>query len=61
MIINLIAATAPRSRLEVYAQLDERDYPKDIKVSDEQLAAVDLQGHAFHPEWNYAILPRTPT
>jgi len=61
VIINLIAATTTRTGLEVYAQLDERDYPKDVKVSDEQLAAVNLQGDAFHPEWNYAILPRTPT
>ena len=59
MIINLIAATGTRTGLKVYAQLDERVYPKDVKVTDEQLAAVNLQGHAFHPEWNYTISPHT--
>ena len=59
MIINLIAATTTRTGLEVYAQLDERTYPKDVKVADTQLAAVNLHGASFHPEWNYTIKPRT--
>ncbi|MEA2231153.1 MAG: hypothetical protein QOD83_969, partial [Solirubrobacteraceae bacterium] len=32
-------------------------YPKAIKVTDAELAAVNLDGHAFHPEWNYTIKP----
>ena len=59
VIINLIAATTTRTGLKVYARLDERTYPKAITVSDEQLAAVNLAGDAFHPEWNYTITPRT--
>ena len=58
MIVNLIAATSTRTGLEVYAQLDERSYPKDIRISDQQLAAVRLHGDRFHPEWNYTIKPR---
>jgi len=58
VIINLIAATSTRTGLEVYAQLDERPYPKAIKVSDAELAAVNLDGAAFHPDWNYTIKPR---
>ncbi|MCA1678963.1 MAG: ISAzo13 family transposase, partial [Actinobacteria bacterium] len=57
VIINLIAATKTRTGLKVYARLDERDYPKAIKVSDEELAAVNLTGDRFHPEWNYTISP----
>ncbi len=60
VIINLIAATKTRTGLEVYARLDERDYPKAIKVSDEELAAVNLTGDRFHPEWNYTIRPASP-
>jgi hypothetical protein len=60
VIINLIAATSTRTSLKVYARLDERDYPKKITVTDKQLAAVNLTGHDFHPEWNYTISP-TPT
>jgi len=59
VIVNLISATTTRTGLEVYAQLDERPYPKDVKVSDQQLAAVNLQGDKFHPEWNYTIKPHT--
>ncbi len=59
VIISLIAATTTRTGLEVYAQLDERAYPDKLKVSDAELAAVQLEGHSFHPEWNYSIKPRT--
>ncbi len=59
VIINLLAATTTRTGLEVYAQLDQRAYPDKIKVSDAELAMIQLEGHAFHPEWNYTIKPRT--
>lgn len=60
VIINLIGATSTRTGLKVYARLDERPYPKKIVVTDQQLAAVNLKGHDFHPEWNYTISP-TPS
>jgi len=56
VIINLIAATTTRSGLEVYARLDEGSYPK-VEVSDPELAAVNLEGDVFHPDWNYRIKP----
>jgi Rhodopirellula transposase. len=59
VIINLIAATSTRTGLKVYAQLDERTYPSKIAVTKEQLAAVQLHGDPFHPEWNYTIKPHT--
>ena len=57
VIINLIASTTTRTGLEVYARLDENAYPDKIKVSAEQIAAVNLHPDAFHPEWNYTIKP----
>jgi hypothetical protein len=54
-IVNLIGATTTRSGLEVYARLDDGSYPDKVKVSDAQLAAVNLVGDRFHPEWNYRI------
>jgi transposase len=57
VIVNLIAATSTQTGLKVYARLDERDYPKKLVVTDEQLAAVNLTGDEFHPEWNYTIKP----
>jgi transposase len=59
VIISLIAATTTSTGLEIYARLDERSYPDKVKVSDAQLAAVQLEGHEFHPDWNYTIKPRT--
>ena len=56
VIIDSIAATTTRSGLDVYARLDDNDYPK-IEVSDAELAAVNLTPHQFHPEWNYTINP----
>jgi len=61
VIVNLIAATSTRTGLKVYARLDERPYPKKLVVTDEQLAAVNLRGHQFHPEWNYTIAPTSAT
>ena len=59
-IVNLIGATTTKSGLEVYARLDQSAYPDKVKVSDAELAAVQLEGDVFHPEWNYTIKPRSP-
>jgi DDE family transposase len=56
VIINSIAATTTRSDLDVYARLDDNDYPK-VEVTDGELAAVNIARHQFHPEWNYTINP----
>ena len=58
-IINLIGATKNSTGLEVYARLDDREYPAKIRVSDAELEAVNLHRQEFHPEWNYSIKPRT--
>lgn len=59
-IVNLIAATTTQTGLEVYARLDHGSYPDKIKVTDAELAQVQLKGHRFHPEWNYTINPHNP-
>jgi transposase len=56
VIINSIAATTTSTGLDVYARLDTDEYPK-VEVTDEQLAAVNITRHRFHPEWNYTINP----
>jgi putative ABC transport system substrate-binding protein len=54
-IIQLIAATTTDTGLKVRAVLDENKYPKGVKVSDAQLAAVNLSPHSFHGDWNYTV------
>jgi hypothetical protein len=56
-IVELIAATTTEAGLTVRAELDENKYPKGVKVSDAQLASVNLQRHSFHGDWNYTISP----
>jgi Rhodopirellula transposase DDE domain len=58
VIIDLIAATTTSTGLKVYARLDNNDYPKKIKVTDQELAAVNITRRDWHPEWNYLITPR---
>lgn len=36
----------------------EREYPKGIKVSDADLAAINIVRDDFYGEWNYTIHPR---
>lgn len=58
-IVSLIGATTSSTGLKVYAQLDESTYERGIKVSDAELAAVNLTRDQFHGEWNYIIKPKT--
>jgi hypothetical protein len=56
-IVELIAVTTTETGLTVRAELDEKKYPKGLKVSDAQLATVNMFPHDFHGEWNYTIAP----
>ncbi|MDQ2759358.1 MAG: ISAzo13 family transposase, partial [Actinomycetota bacterium] len=60
VIIDLISSTTTSTGLEVHARLDPGHYEKGIKVSDQELAAVNIERHPFHPDWNYTIHP-SPT
>ena len=59
VVVNLIAATTTKTGLRVQAELDTEVYPTKVKVTDEQLANVDLHPHHFHGEWNYKIKHQT--
>ena len=58
--MNLIANTTTRTGLRVHAESDHGYYPTGTVITDEQLAAIPLTGHDFHPEWNYDITPTRP-
>jgi hypothetical protein len=57
VIVDLIAATTTRTGLQVHSRLDERHYQTNRRVSDKQLAAVNLEPDSWHGEWNYTIHP----
>ena len=58
VIVSLIAATRTTTGLTVHSELDTRAYAKGIKVSDQELAKLNLHRDPFHGEWNYEIHPR---
>jgi hypothetical protein len=56
-VVNLIGNTKTKTGLTVKAVLDENNYEKGIKISDEELNKVKLIKDNFHGEWNYKINP----
>jgi len=57
VIVSLIGNTTTDTGLRVKAKLDLNTYPKGIKVTDEEFAAVNIEKDKFHGEWNYTISP----
>ena len=57
VIVSLISSTTTDKGLKVRCEVDTSDYPKGIKVTDEELESVNLLGDDFHPNWNYTISP----
>ena len=58
VVVDLIGATTTRTGLQVHAELDPGSYETKVKIGDEQLAAIALDRHDFHGEWNYTLHPK---
>jgi hypothetical protein len=57
VVVNLIGSVTTDEGLRVKAALDENTYENGIKVSDTDLAAINLKRDEFHGEWNYRVKP----
>ena len=57
-VIQLIGSTTTDTGLTIHAGRDEAQYPTGIKITDDELAAVQLTRAEFHGDWNYTISPR---
>jgi hypothetical protein len=57
VIVNLIGSTSTETGLKVCCEIDGNLYPKGIKVSDEEMQAINIIRNEFHGEWNYSISP----
>lgn len=44
--------------LTIRCELDENIYPKAIRVTDEEMATLNIATDTWHPEWNYTISPK---
>jgi hypothetical protein len=56
-VVALIGGTRTRSGLQVKALLDTRVYETGLQISTQRMHALNLRGHAFHPDWNYTLSP----
>ncbi len=57
-LIELISHTTTKQGLTVTAVKDSHIYPTGIKVSDEDMAALNIMREPFHGDWNYTIRPQ---
>jgi hypothetical protein len=59
-VLAFIRGTTTTTGLVVQAVFKPGDYPTGQKISDAQMAALNIEHHAICPTWNYTIRPRTP-
>jgi len=59
-IVKLISRTSTARGLKVTCRLDRRKYPTGRKVTNEEMARVNLERHKFHGDWNYTVRPKSP-
>ena len=59
VMVNLIGNTTTKKGLKIKAELDKKQYPVGIKISNKELAAINIQKDSFHGEWNYKISPQS--
>ena len=58
-VVGLIASTTTAKGLTVTCRLDRRRYTVGRKVTEEEMAAINITPLRFHGEWNYVIRPNT--
>jgi len=57
VVVETIAATRTRAGLTVEAHLDPGEYPIGIAISNDRFAALPLEKHEVHGQWNYTLHP----
>ena len=54
----LIRGTSTDTGLRVEAAQMRGHFPKQVKVSDQQMATLNLTHRKICPQWNYVVHPR---
>lgn len=57
VIVNLISSTTTETGLKVKCRLDEKKYPKGIRISDQDIHKINIKKDTFLGDWNYTISP----
>lgn len=55
IIVDLIGETTTKTGLKITAALDHNTYPTGKKITDSEMAALNIQRNEFQPAWNYVI------
>jgi transposase len=58
IIVKLIGETKTSKGLKVTARLDDKEYKKGIKITDDDMSRINIRPDQIHPKWNYSISPR---
>jgi hypothetical protein len=56
-IVSLIGETTTDTGLRIRSEIDESLYPKAVKITDDQMARLQLTPHTFHGDWNDPLTP----
>ena len=57
LILNYIATTSTRTGLRVTSRLNARQYETGIRITDEQMAALNITANQHIPKWNHPLSP----
>lgn len=58
VVVNVIGSTTTQTGLQIHAELDTNPYTTGRKITDAELAEVQIELNPFHGEWNYTIAPK---
>jgi len=56
-VLNYISSTKTETGLNIEACLIKKEYPKGIKISEEQMREISIRRCTQRPHWNYSICP----
>ncbi|MBF0548088.1 MAG: ISAzo13 family transposase [Candidatus Riflebacteria bacterium] len=56
-IVNLIGSTKNEKGLSIQSTLDKKFYEKGRKISDTEIAKLNIDRNIFHGNWNYSFVP----
>jgi len=56
-VLKFIRTTTTSAGLKIRAVLNKKNYQNGTKVSDPQMAEIELKRYTLRPNWNYSIYP----
>ena len=57
LMLKCIRGTTTATGLRVTANLNRKQYPTKVHVSESEMECVNLRRHKTCPDWNYTITP----